>query len=260
MFVPRGGPVKGVEMIRKVIEIDEEKCDGCGLCVEACHEGAIQLIEGKARLVSETYCDGLGDCIGECPRGAIAHIERDVPEYDPVATVEHLKHIGRDPARVHGLPPEKEPALPCGCPGSASRTLLEGNNVNPDEAVGERLPELRHWPVQLTLVPAHAPYLRGADVALVADCVPFAYPETHRDIIRNRAVLVACPKLDDFEAHRAKLTDILKTARPRSLIVYRMEVPCCGGLTAMARRAVADSGVPVPVSEVVVGVRGEVKV
>ncbi|OGD74940.1 MAG: 4Fe-4S ferredoxin [Candidatus Coatesbacteria bacterium RBG_13_66_14] len=247
-------------MKRRIIEIDEEKCDGCGLCVEACHEGAIQLIGGKARLVSETYCDGLGDCIGECPRGAIAHIERDVPEFDPVATVEHLKKIGREPAPAHGSAHAEEPALPCGCPGSASRSLVGDETAAPDDLGADRRPELRHWPVQLTLVPAHAPYLRGADVALVADCVPFAYPEAHRDIIRNRAVLVACPKLDDFEAHRAKLTEILKVARPRSLVVYRMEVPCCGGLTAMARHAVADSGVPVPVSEVVVGVRGEVRV
>jgi len=246
-------------MPRRVIEIDEEKCDGCGLCVEACHEGAIQLIRGKARLVSEIYCDGLGDCIGECPQGAITFVEKEAPDYDPAATVEHLRKIGRDPSRAKGSAPAEKPDLPCGCPGSASRSLLGGDDAKPDYNGGDRQPELRHWPVQLTLVPPRAPYLQGADVALVAVCVPFAYPEAHRDIIRNRAVLVACPKLDDFEAHLAKLTEIVRVARPRSLTVYRMEVPCCGGLTALARRAVADSGLAVPVSEVVVGVREEMR-
>lgn len=255
-------------MIRKLIEIDEEKCDGCGLCVEACHEGAIQLIEGKARLVSETYCDGLGDCIGECPQGAITLIECEAAEYNPVAVVEHLmvehlKEIGRDPSKAHGTTPcEEESPLPCGCPGSASRSLVEdeGEVAAPSDTGDDRRPELQHWPIQLTLVPAGAPYLRGADIALIADCVPFAYPETHRDIIRNRAILVACPKLDDIEAHTAKLVQILSSAHPRSLTVYRLEVPCCGGLVVAARRAVAEAGVPVPVSEVVIGVRGEVRV
>ncbi len=250
-------------MIRKLIEIDEAKCDGCGLCVDACHEGAIQLIEGKARLVSEIYCDGLGDCIGECPQGAITSRERDAAEYDPVATVEHLKEIDRDPSKAHGAAHgEEESTLPCGCPGSASRSLVEDEEevAAPSDTGDDRRPELRHWPIQLTLVPAGAPYLRGADIALIADCVPFAYPEAHRDIIRNRAILVACPKLDDIEAHTAKLVQILSSAHPRSLTVYRLEVPCCGGLVAAARRAVAQAGVPVPVSEVVIGVRGEVRV
>lgn len=231
--------------IRKIVKIDEEKCNGCGLCVPSCAEGALQIIDGKARLVKDQYCDGLGACLGECPQGAITIEEREAEEFDEDAAREHV-------ARQK----EVERALPCGCP-STTVTQIE----QPTPAVTEPRPTsfLGHWPVQLTLVPATAPFLRDADVVLVADCVPFAYPALHQDFLKGHAVLVACPKLDDFQAHQAKLADVLRRSGLKSLTVVHMEVPCCSGLTHMARQAMRASGREVPFKDVTIGIRGEVK-
>jgi len=181
---------------RKIIKIDEEKCDGCGACVPACVEGALQIIDGKAKLVSETYCDGLGACLGECPQGAITIEERAAEEFDEEAAKLHLEKENQTMDK-----------LPCGCP-SATVTQFERQEpteVAPIEATNQQS-MLGHWPVQLTLVPPTAPFLQGADLVLVADCVPFAYAGFHQDFIKDHAVLVACPKLDDFQAHLNKLT------------------------------------------------------
>ncbi len=233
------------KITRKIVKIDETKCNGCGLCVPSCAEGALQIIDGKARLVSDRYCDGLGACLGECPQDAISIEERPSEEFDEKAAAEHL---GRKP-----VPAPREPA--CACPGSAVRELATEDNA-PVEGASQPS-SLRHWPVQLALVPPAAPFLRGADVVLVADCVPFAYAGFHRDFLRNRSVIVACPKLDDFEAHLEKLTAIMRSSGLKSLTVVHMEVPCCSGLVYMAREAVKRSGRDIPVREVTITIRGE---
>ncbi len=232
--------------IRKIIKIDEEKCNGCGLCVPACAEGALQIIDGKAKLISEKYCDGLGACLGECPQGAITIEERTAEEFDEEAVELHLE--------------EKKPTmeeLPCGC-SSAMVTQLErqeATEVVPKEATDQQS-MLGHWPVQLTLVPPTAPFLQGVDLVLAADCVPFAYAGFHQDFLRNHSLLVACPKLDDFQAHLKKLTDILSHSQVKSLTAVHMEVPCCFGLVHMAKQAINLSGKNIPFKEVTVGVRG----
>ena len=234
---------------RKIIKIDEEKCDGCGACVPTCVEGALQIIDGKARLISETYCDGLGACIGECPQGAITIEEREAQEFDEEA-VRHHWEAERD----------GEAELPCGST-SAAVTQFEGPEAT-RIALKNAIPyqsALGHWPVQLTLVPPTAPFLQGADLLLVADCVPFAYAGLHNDFLRGHAVLVACPKLDDFQAHQIKLTDILHQSQVKSLTVLYMEVPCCSGLVHIARQAIRLSGKDVLLREVTIGIRGDLK-
>ncbi len=236
-------------MKRRIIKIDEEKCDGCGTCVPACVEGALQIINGKAKLVSETYCDGLGACIGECPRGAITIEEREAKGFDDEAVRRHLE--------------EKEKVteqLPCGC---SSATVVRFDGPKSAGPISEEsIPcqsTLGHWPVQLTLVPPTAPFLQGADLLLVADCVPFAYAGFHQQFLRDHALVVACPKLDDFRAHQEKLTQLLRQAEVKSLTVVHMEVPCCSGLAHMAKQAMQSSGKDIPFREVTVGVTGDVK-
>ena len=237
------------KVLRKVVRIDEEKCNGCGLCIPACVEGALQIIDGKAKLISEKYCDGLGACLGECPQGAIIIEEREAEDFDEEAVEHHL-------AAGEQLREE----LPCGCP-SATVTQFEtqeATGVDLKEAIPQES-MLSHWPVQLTLVPPIAPFLQGADLVLAADCVPFAYAGFHRDFLRGHALLVACPKLDDFQAHQRKLTDILRLAQPKSLTVVHMEVPCCFGIVHMAKQAIQQSGRDIPFKEVTIGVRGDLK-
>jgi len=237
------------KVLRKIVKIDETKCNGCGLCVPACMEGALQVIDGKARLISEKYCDGLGACLGECPQGAITIEETGAEEFNEEAVKHHLE--------------EKEQAtekVPCGCP-SATVTQFERQEttgVAPGTAIRQQS-MLGHWPVQLTLVPTTAPFLQGANLVLAADCVPFAYAGFHLDFLKGRALLVACPKLDDFEAHQKKLTDILRHSQVKSLTVVHMEVPCCSGLSYMAKQAIRLSGKNIPFKEVTIGINGELK-
>ena len=251
---------------RKIVQIDESKCDGCGLCVPSCAEGAIQIVDGKARLVADVYCDGLGACLGECPQGAIAIVDREAEPFDEAAAVRHVAALG------HGKLPAAGPAHGAGaCPGSTVRDF--GLNVvarpaadassSPAAASGEgssaqQPSALGHWPIQLHLVPPQAPFLQGADLLLVADCVPFALADFHRRLLRGRPVLVGCPKLDDAEAYVAKLVAILTLSSLCSLTVVHMEVPCCTGLVRIARAALAASGAEVPLEEVTISIRGEV--
>jgi NAD-dependent dihydropyrimidine dehydrogenase PreA subunit len=242
--------------MRKVIEIDEAKCDGCGECVTSCAEGAIAIIDGKARLVSEIYCDGLGACLGHCPQGAIAIAEREAAPFDEVETEKHL-------ARLRGAqsPPAPIPVMdaPHQCPGSAMRSF--GRTAAASEPAGRRAPlpsELSNWPIQLTLVPPMAPYLKGADILLVADCVPFAYADFHRRFLKDKPVIIGCPKLDQMEAYAKKLTEILRVAGPKSLSVLHMEVPCCSGFTRLAQYAIQAAGSDVPLTDVTIGIRGEI--
>ena len=232
--------------VRKIIKIDEAKCNGCGACIPNCAEGALQLIDGKAKLISETYCDGLGACLGECPQGAITIEEHEAEVFDEAATKRHLQ--------------TKEPAtdeIPCGC-ASANVTQFEvSKNCETAGDTEARQPSrLVHWPVQLTLVPPTAPFLKRADLLLAADCAPFACASFHQDFLKDHALVIACPKLDDFQAHLSKLTEILRQASPRSLNVVHMEVPCCAGLTHMAKQAILASGKSIPMREITIGIRG----
>ena len=232
------------KVVRDIIKIDEEKCDGCGNCVPACAEGAIQIVDGKARLVSENYCDGLGACLGECPQGALSIEKRESDDFDEQAVDEYLASLKK----------ETEP-LGCGCPG----TSVQQFGKLQDTATPERQAStLSHWPVQLTLVPPNAPFLQGADLLLASHCGPFAYANFHQDFIRDRAMVCACPKLDDAQAHLEKLTELLKQSDIKSLTVARMEVPCCGGLTYLAQQAIAASGKDIPINEIVIGIHGEI--
>jgi len=239
--------------VRNIIHIDEEKCNGCGACATKCVEGAIQMIDGKAKLVSDVYCDGLGACIGECPTGAITIEKREAEVFDEQAVEKHL---------LHELSHHEE-KLPCGCPGSAVQQFqcpsskVAEINQPVHRAHSRQASTLGHWPVQLTLVPPRAPFLKGADVILTAHCVPFAYANFHQDFLKGNALLIACPKLDDVEAHLEKLTQIIAQSGLKSLTVIRMEVPCCGGLVRLAQMAIARSGKDIPLEEVVVSIRGE---
>jgi NAD-dependent dihydropyrimidine dehydrogenase PreA subunit len=234
--------------IRKIVKIDEEKCTGCGACIISCAEGALEIIDGKARLISEKYCDGLGNCL-DCPEGAISIEEREAEDFDEVAVAEHLKE------------PEGEDTLACGCSSATVTTFDRKEETDaPPETPRRTIPSrLSHWPVQLTLVPPSAPFLKGADLVLAADCVPFAYAGFHQDFLgENKALLVACPKLDDFQAHQEKLNQVLKQSGIKSLTVVHMEVPCCSGLVHMARQAILASGNVVPFADVTISARGEI--
>jgi Fe-S-cluster-containing hydrogenase component 2 len=238
--------------VRSIIHIDEEKCNGCGLCATACAEGAIQIVDGKARLVKEQYCDGLGACLGECPQGAIRIEQRVADGYDADATADHLRTLGRDPAAAYA---HEYGAAPASCPGAAVKSFAPAATA---VAVAQAS-ALRQWPVQLTLVPPVAPYFQGADLLLTADCVPYAYADYHSELLAGRAVVVGCPKLDNTQAHVEKLTAILTQSEIRSLTVAIMEVPCCQGLVRVAQEALAASGKDIPLAVVTIGIRGNRK-
>jgi NAD-dependent dihydropyrimidine dehydrogenase PreA subunit len=262
-------------MLRKIVRIDEEKCDGCGECVPACAEGAIALVGGKARLSSDVLCDGLGACLGDCPRGAITVVEREAAAFDEEAVKAHLLSMGeRASARgAHPPPPapaprprlavfpDAGPAPGGGCPGSRPMVLPRRPAALPAAAGPTSSGESRlgQWPVQLHLVPVSAPYFRGADLLVAADCVPFAYARFHDDLLAGRALVVGCPKLDDLGAYVEKLGAIFAANDLRSVTVVRMEVPCCGGISTATRRSLEASGKAVPLRDVVVGVDGTLR-
>ena len=237
--------------LRKIVKIDEDKCNGCGDCIISCAEGALQIVDGKAKLISETYCDGLGACLGKCPQDAITVEERAAEDFDKAAVEKHLQ--AEKPADVR----------PGSCPGASVKQFEKKTGAEPPSfvvtAAGAES-RLTHWPVQLTLVPPSAPFLKGADLVLSADCVPFAYAGFHQDFLGgNNALLVACPKLDDFQAHQKKLTEILKQSGIKSLTVLHMEVPCCSGLVHMAKQAILASGNVVPFRDITISVVGDRK-
>lgn len=241
------------KVMRKVIQIDEDKCDGCGQCAEACHEGAIKIIKGKAKLVSDSYCDGLGDCIGECPMGAISFIEREAVPYDEEAVRRNRE----------GLASSTEP-LPCGCPGTMARSLKDAppspceGSCTPSSAPASASSELSNWPVQLRLVPENAPYLKGANILLAADCVAAACPDFHARYVRGRVLLMGCPKLDDADYYRDKLARIIRFNGTPSIMVVKMEVPCCGGLLRLAEAAIDEAKVPLTLKHATLDVKGKV--
>ena len=234
-----------MEAVRKIVKINDEKCDGCGLCAKACAEGAIQMIDGKAKLVNESHCDGLGACIGECPQGAITLEEKRAEPYDDRVAHHHQSHK------------ELAETTKCSCP--SMQIAQFDRKADAADRCDHSQSMLGHWPVQLALVPPDAPFLKGAELLLVADCVPFAYADFHRDFLSGKSVLVACPKLDDAQAHLDKLALILRRSTIKSITIARMEVPCCSGLTAIAKQALELSQKDIPLKEIVIGIKGDIK-
>ena len=225
-------------MIRKIIKIDEDKCNGCGLCAAACHEGAIEMVNGKAKLTREDYCDGLGDCLPACPTNAISFEEREAPAYNEAAV----------------LASKKQKPLPCGCPGTQSKAIKRENSFVP-ETLQVNESRLSQWPVQIKLVPVNAPYFDGANLLIAADCTAYAYGNFHNEFIRDRITLIGCPKLDEGD-YTEKLTAILANNNIKSLTVVRMEVPCCGGIENAAKQALQASGKFIPWQVVTISTDG----
>ena len=231
-------------MIRKIIQINEEKCNGCGLCASACHEGAIGMVNGKAKLLRDDYCDGLGNCLPVCPTGAITFVEREAAAYDEAAVQANLRAKAK-----------QEPTA-CGCPGSQAKALHRAPAAQP-AAAAPAVSELRQWPVQIKLVPVNAPYFDGAHLLVAADCTAYAYADFHRDFIRNKITLIGCPKLDEGD-YSEKLTAIIRQNEIKSVTVVRMEVPCCGGIEHAVRTALQNSGKFLPWQVVTVSTDGRI--
>ena len=236
-------------MIRKIIRIDEEKCNGCGACAAACHEGAIEMIDGKAKLTREDYCDGLGDCLPACPTDAISFEEREAPAYDEAAV-------------LAAKAKKAEAPLPCGCPGSQSRAIRRENDSSecstvPGSPAVSIASQLSQWPVQIKLAPVNAPYFNGAKLLVAADCTAYAYGNFHNEFIRNHVTLIGCPKLDSVD-YSEKLTAILANNDIRSVTVVRMEVPCCGGIEHAVKTALQESGKFIPWQVVTISTDGRI--
>jgi ferredoxin len=252
---------RDVDMKRKIIQIDEEKCNGCGLCVNACHEGALMLVDGKAKLISDTYCDGLGNCLPECPAGAIEIIEREAEEYDEEAVKKRLEQ-------------KKAADMPhMGCPGSRARLMnrqsapdintgTANNKAYNNTAAGDTAPgfgsQLGQWPCQIKLVHPAAPYFNNVHLLIAADCTAYAYAGIHRDFMKNRITIIGCPKLDDVD-YSEKLSLILANNDIRSITVLRMEVPCCGGIVQAVKNAMMSSGKMIPWNVVTISIDGNIK-
>ena len=232
-------------MIRKIIEINEKKCNGCGLCANACHEGAIGMVNGKAKLLRDDYCDGLGNCLPVCPTGAITFVEREAAAYDEAAVQENLR------AKAEAQQP-----LACGCPGSHARAIDRPAAPQADGAV-PKVSQLRQWPVQIKLAPVNAPYFQDAHLLVAADCTAYAYANFHQDFIRNKITLIGCPKLDEGD-YSEKLTEIIRQNDIKSVTVVRMEVPCSGGIEHAVRTALQNSGKFMPWQVAVVSTTGEI--
>jgi len=236
------------KVMRKIIKIDEDKCDGCGLCAQACHEGAIQIIDGKAKLTSESYCDGLGDCIGECPRGAISFEEREAEPYDEEAVLKNKAQKAFS-------------TLPCGCPGTAVRDLKDSKSEKPAHRTEQNTAsrsELANWPIQLMLVPVNAPYLKEANLLIAADCAAAASYNFHDTFVKGNTLLLGCPKLDDAGYYAEKLAQIIETNSPPHIHVMIMEVPCCGGLRSLVERAIEAAKKTLTLRVTKLSVHGEI--
>ena len=250
-----------MKTVRKIIEIDEELCDGCGNCVPSCAEGALEIIDGKARVIAEFYCDGLGACLGECPMGALKIVEREADEFDEEAVEEFLAQKKQE------APARQAPAFSGGCPSARLQSFASPESAsatspcqeaNKPAAFAEAASALSHWPVQIMLVPPTAPFLKGADLLVLADCVPVAFPTVHRDFIKGKAVMMGCPKLDNAQLYIEKFAQICKESGIKSITAVIMEVPCCGGLPMIIKKGMEMSGVDIPMEEVVISTRGKI--
>ncbi len=250
-------------MIRKIIEIDQEKCNGCGLCADACHEGAIGMVDGKARLLRDDYCDGLGDCLPACPAGAIRFVEREAAAYNEAAVQENKRQKEEKMQADNGDAAAAEP-MACGCPGTMAKAIRRDGGAQPasrpQTAGAGSAPvssQLSQWPVQIRLVLVKAPYLQDAHLLVAADCTAYAYGNFHQDFIRGRVTLVGCPKLDPVD-YKEKLLEILRQNEIKSLTIVRMEVPCCGGLERAAVEALRESGRFIPWQVVTISTDGRI--
>ena len=255
----RLGVYKMAKTARQIIKIDEELCNGCGLCVPSCAEGALQIIDGKARMVAEKYCDGLGACLGECPQGAISFETREAEDFDEAAAMEHVKKI-RHPAPEKAHNHHSHGGFVCPSSRTIDRTHENcGCSSTPVENIAEAKSELKQWPVKLYLVNPQAPYFQDADLLVAADCVPFAYSNLHPDFLKGKALVTGCPKFDDTEVYLQKLTDIVCFNNLRSITVLKMEVPCCSGMQRIAEMAVASSGKNIAIESVTISLEGAIK-
>ncbi len=246
-----------MKVLRKIIEIDEELCDGCGECVPSCAEGSLQIIDGKARVVADNLCDGLGACLGECPTGALKIVEREADEFDEEAVEIFLAAKAKE-----DTPPPEAGLMPCGCPSTQIQsfgtpaTSCEQANRPTTMSGGESV--LSHWPVQIRLVPAKAPFLKGADLLILADCCAVAYPALHNDFLKGKVVMMGCPKFDDVQNYIDKFAEIFSIAQIKSVTSVIMEVPCCSGLPMIVQKGMEKAGVKIPIREVVISTRGKI--
>ncbi len=250
-----------MKLLRKIIEIDEELCDGCGQCVPACDEGAIQIIDGKAKVVAEKYCDGLGACLGDCPQGAISIVERVADDFDPEAVEEYLKDRDATDNEAHEKSQPVAPEnLACGCPSTQMQTFTKSNYNDNKKISNNPAPAsaLGHWPVKIRLIPAHAPFLKNADILILADCTAVSYAALHQELLVDRIVMMGCPKFDDLPDYEERFTEIFAKNEIKSVTVVTMEVPCCSGLPVAVNKALQKAGKTPPVKELVINLKGEV--
>lgn len=243
-----------MKIVRKIIEIDDELCDGCGQCVTGCAEGALAIIDDKARVISDNLCDGLGACIGECPTGALQIIEREAEEFDEAAVEEHLEQ-----QQAHGE--VSAPVSGGGCPSAGVKMFVPHSGgaslPSPMLPEGGSASALTHWPIKIRLVPPHAPFLKGADLLVLADCGAIAFPTLHRDLLKGRVVMAGCPKFDDLALYEERFTQVFQQAGIRTVTVVRLEVPCCAGLQTLVMKSLKNAGVDIPVEEIVISPRGQ---
>lgn len=250
-----------MKAVRKIIKIDEELCDGCGKCVPDCAEGSLQIVDGKAKLVADNLCDGLGACLGSCPTGALQIIEREADDFDEEAVEKYLEELKKEEEKA------KAPTMECGCASShiqsfpvASKAGSSCQSANiptqaPKGAEGDS--ELSHWPIQIRLVPPHAPFLQNSDLLVAADCTAVAVKNFQQNYLKNKTVMMGCPKFDDAQSYIEKFADVLRTANLKSLTVLIMEVPCCSAMKVIIKKAIEQSGISIPVEEVVISTRGQ---
>lgn len=243
-----------MKTLRKIIEIDEELCDGCSQCVPGCAEGSLQIVDGKAKMVSDNLCDGLGACIGECPNGALRIVEREAEEFDEEAVEKYL-------AEKEAAKQKQQPVLACGCPSTNIQTFAPVSScreANIPAGFEDSESALSHWPIQIRLVPATAPFLKGADLLVLADCCGVAIPTLHKDLLKGRVVMTGCPKFDDIQEYIEKFAHIFKTADIKSVLSVVMEVPCCSGLPMIVKKGMEAAGKNIPIKELVISTRGKI--